>query len=165
MSTTYARVEGGVVLEVIAPFLDAEGTEVPISERFTAVVIETLVAVPAGEAVAEGWTYSGTAFAAPVAATPTAAQTIATYETALQEALDAFAQSWGYDSIVSAASYAASTVQKFKDEANALIGWRDAVWTWAATEEAAIEGGTATLPATPAAFVTLMPAQPARPTA
>jgi hypothetical protein len=80
-------------------------------------------------------------------------------------ALDAGAQAWGYDSIVSAASYATSTNAQFKAEAAALIAWRDAVWAWAVTEEAAIVGGTQQLPATPAAFVALMPAAPARPTA
>ncbi|MBB5875904.1 hypothetical protein [Xanthomonas sp. 3498] len=42
--------------------------------------------------------------------------------------LDQVAQSRGYDSIVSCASYAASTNEQFRAEAAAAIAWRDAVY-------------------------------------
>ncbi|MCW0458960.1 hypothetical protein NB717_000028 [Xanthomonas sacchari] len=42
--------------------------------------------------------------------------------------LDEVARSRGYDSIVSCASYAASTNEQFKAEAAAAIAWRDAVY-------------------------------------
>jgi hypothetical protein len=93
---------------------------------------------------------------------PTLTQQIAAYEASAQSSLDAGAKAWGYDSIVSASSYAASSIPKFKAEALALIGWRDATWVAAETLLAAVQGG-ATPPATPAAFVAQMPAQPVRP--
>jgi hypothetical protein len=102
-------------------------------------------------------------------APPTAAQVqaiqFAGFEQAVQVALDTFARTWGYTSIVSAASYAASTVAQYKAEATALITWRDAMWQAVASTEAAITAGTTPAPTTPAAFVALMPAAPARPTA
>lgn len=84
---------------------------------------------------------------------------IVKYELIAQENLDAIAQSWGYSSIVSAASYANSTNAQFKAEAEALIAWRDTYWTQAYT----IEAGT--LPATAEAFVAELPAAPIKPTA
>lgn len=81
--------------------------------------------------------------------------TIAECSDALQVKLDSYAQSWGYDSIVSAASYSASTNTKFKNEAGALIAWRDSVWTWAES--------LTTMPASIDALITAMPAAPTRP--
>lgn len=85
------------------------------------------------------------------------------YETAAQAKLDALAQSWGYDNIISAASYAASAVPRFKAEADALIAWRDALWTAAYAIEAAVVAGTQQLPATAEAFLALLPSAPVRP--
>jgi hypothetical protein len=95
-------------------------------------------------------------------APPTLTQQIAAYEAAAQSALDAGAKAWGYDGIVSASSYAASTIPKFKAEALALIAWRDATWVAAETLLTAVQGGAAP-PANPVAFVAVMPAQPMRP--
>ncbi len=86
---------------------------------------------------------------------PTPAEFQQQREQALQSKLDNYAQSWGYDSIVSAASYAASTNAKFKGEADALIAWRDAVWAWAES--------LTTLPASIADLIAAMPSAPARP--
>ena len=58
---------------------------------------------------------------------PTTAQTLLAYEAEVRVTLDTAAQSWKYDSIVSAASYANSTVAQYKSDATALIAWRDAV--------------------------------------
>ena len=85
-------------------------------------------------------------------------QLIAQYESAAQSNLDAVAKSWGYDSLVSAVSYANSTNPQFKAEAEALIAWRDAYWAEAYT----IESGT--LPANAAAFIAELPATPIKPT-
>ena len=79
------------------------------------------------------------------------------YETAAQAKLDLVAQSWGYDSLITAASYANSTNAQFKAEAEALIAWRDSYWTEAYTVEAG------TLPATAEAFVALLPVAPIKP--
>lgn len=53
---------------------------------------------------------------------------IAAYIMAVQEMLDEAARQRGYDSILSACTYAASTIERFRQEAQACIAWRDAVW-------------------------------------
>lgn len=90
-------------------------------------------------------------------------QIIANYEAAVQAHLDAFAATWRYESILSAASYANSTVQQFKNEALALIAWRDSVWNSCYATLAAVQAGTQPMPASPAAFVATLPAEPAHP--
>ena len=74
-----------------------------------------------------------------------------------QNFLNAGAQSWGYDSILSAISYAASNISQYKTEGQLLSDWRDAVWTKAYTIE------TGTLPKTIDDFLALLPAMPQKP--
>ena len=95
----------------------------------------------------------------PIAVDPTYTndQIIAQYNNAAQVNLDKVAKSWGYDSLVSAASYSGSSNPQFKAEAEALINWRDNYWSEAYT----IEAGT--LPATSDAFLALLPAAPTKP--
>ena len=47
---------------------------------------------------------------------------------AVQERLDNEAKTKGYDNGFACASYASSTVEIFKNEADAFIAWRDACW-------------------------------------
>ncbi len=47
----------------------------------------------------------------------------------VQNMLDAFAKERGYDSIISACSYATSKVEKFAMEANICVDLRDAAWS------------------------------------
>jgi hypothetical protein len=89
---------------------------------------------------------------------PTQAETVSNIASAIQQSLDAGAQKWNYDSIVSAASYANSTNTQYAADAKALIGWRDAVWAWAIPQFATVAAGT-----DPTAFMATMPAQPAQP--
>lgn len=58
----YARVVDGLVAELI------EDGAVPIAERFAPAIVQDLVAVPQGVAVAERWRFAGGAFTAPEAA-------------------------------------------------------------------------------------------------
>ena len=88
---------------------------------------------------------------------PTKEQTIFLYEGAAQQNLDSTAQSWGYNSMNTAVTYANSTNLQFKADAEALIAWRDSYWTEAYT----IEAGT--LPSTAEAFVAMLPAAPTKP--
>lgn len=88
---------------------------------------------------------------------PAKTDLISQYEFVAQSNLDAVAKSWGYDSLVSAASYAGSSNPQFKAEAEALINWRDNYWAEAYT----IEAGT--LPATADAFLALLPEAPIKP--
>ena len=62
---------------------------------------------------------------------PTQADTIAVISREITSILDQGAKAWGYDSIVSAASYASSANAQYVADAKALIGWRDSVWSWA----------------------------------
>lgn len=54
---------------------------------------------------------------------------IAEYEDAVQKHLDAFARTRGYDNIMSACTYATSTVPKYAAEGQYAIKARDATWT------------------------------------
>ena len=80
-------------------------------------------------------------------------------EAATQKNLDSVAKSWGYDSLISAASYSSSTNPKFKAESDALVAWRDA--TWSKVYE--IESGK--MPKTVNDFLARLPAAPTQPTA
>lgn len=90
-------------------------------------------------------------------APPTKQQTIAIYEAAAQENLDSVAQSWGYNSMNTAVTYANSTNAQFKADAEALLAWRDKYWLKAYT----IEEGN--LPKSAEDFVKLLPAAPSKP--
>lgn len=51
------------------------------------------------------------------------------YQTQIQTRLDEFAQSRGYDGIMSACTYATSTVEKFRVEGQYCVDVRDATWS------------------------------------
>jgi len=88
---------------------------------------------------------------------------ISSYELKLDQIIDAYAQSWGYNSIVSAASYSTSSVDQFRMEAAALIGWRDSVWTWASKIVSNIKKGLLAPPSSFELLTVEMPKPPARP--
>jgi hypothetical protein len=77
---------------------------------------------------------------------PTAEQIIAQYTAAVQKHLDSFAQTRGYDNIMSAATYATSTVPKFKAEGQYAVEARDATWAKCYEVLAAVEAGTRPMP-------------------
>lgn len=89
---------------------------------------------------------------------PSKDQTITIISDAIQVALDAGAQKWGYSSIISGASYATSTDPQFAADAAALIGWRDTVWPWAYAKFPNVTPGESS-----DVFMVDMPAQPAKP--
>ena len=66
-------------------------------------------------------------------------------ENAVQEYIDSQAKNRGYDSIVSACSYAGYT-NEFQTEAVSLGVWRSAVWTKAYQVQADVEAGTIPMP-------------------
>jgi NCAIR mutase (PurE)-related protein len=97
---------------------------------------------------------------------PTTTQIQAGYAAALSSAIDTVAQAWQYDNIYTAATYLTSSVAQFQNEAKALVAWRDTAWNNAQTLLAQVTAGTATMPATSAAFLTaVLPTAPTRPTA
>jgi hypothetical protein len=89
---------------------------------------------------------------------------VAVYSVVVQTTLDTFAQTWGYDSILSAASYVQSTNSRFRAEGQALLNWRDATWAWAETFVAGVTAKTTQPPTSDVQLISLMPTPPARPT-
>ncbi|MNV76459.1 hypothetical protein D3C71_1698110 [compost metagenome] len=64
---TYARIEDGVVAEVIGPLLYDDGSEIPIGIRFPPYVLEALVDVTNENPIPSSWwTYDGESFYPPV---------------------------------------------------------------------------------------------------
>ena len=77
---------------------------------------------------------------------PTAEQIVAQYTAAVQKRLDDFARTRGYDGIMSAATYATSTVPKFKAEGQYAVEARDATWAKCYEVLAAVESGSRPMP-------------------
>lgn len=77
---------------------------------------------------------------------PSPQEIIAQYTTAVQRRLDTFFQSRGYDGILSAATYATSSVLKFQAEGQYAVEARDATWAKCYEILAAVEGGTSPMP-------------------
>ena len=77
---------------------------------------------------------------------PTTEQTVAQYMAAVQKHLDDFARTQNYDGILSAASYATSTVPKFAAEGQYAVEARDATWAKCYEVLAAVEAGSRPMP-------------------
>ena len=77
---------------------------------------------------------------------PTHEQIIAQYTGAVQQHLDVFARTRGYDGILSAATYATSTVPKFAAEGQYAVEARDATWAKCYEVLAAVEAGSHPMP-------------------
>lgn len=79
----------------------------------------------------------------------------------LQQVVDEFAQSWGYDDINSIAKYSARGSSPFKAEADVLGNYADAVWVYGLGVLAAWEAGGAK--PTIESILAGLPAQPIKP--
>lgn len=67
MMKTYARIEGGIIVEIIAPMADESGGEIPIEHRFTPALIAEMVDVTtASPSPTVGWAYSDSVFTPPI---------------------------------------------------------------------------------------------------
>ena len=77
---------------------------------------------------------------------PTPEHIIALYTGAVQQHLDVFARTRNYDGIMSAATYATSTVPKFKVEGQYAVEARDATWAKCYEVLAAVEAGSRPMP-------------------
>lgn len=75
-----------------------------------------------------------------------------------QERLDNFARTRGYDGILSACTYATSTVPKFQREGQYCVTARDATWASLYQILAEVEAGTRPMPAGFEAIEPLLPA-------
>lgn len=65
---------------------------------------------------------------------------------AIQSHVDATAKARGYADGVALAGYSTSTIPSWSAEAQAFIAWRDAVWIYAYTELAKVNGGQRPVP-------------------
>lgn len=77
---------------------------------------------------------------------PTVEQIVAQYTAAVQKHLDDFARTLVYDGIMSACTYATSTVPKFKAEGQYAVEARDATWVKCYEVLAAVEAGSRPMP-------------------
>ena len=77
---------------------------------------------------------------------------------ATQTRLDTFAKTRNYDGILSAATYATSTVPKFQQEGQDAVNLRDATWARLYQVMAEVEAGTRPVPESFADVEPLLPA-------
>jgi hypothetical protein len=157
MNWLYAPSTGGFYNSDVHKTIPADAVQISDEERTALLKAQAL-----GQAIAPG------PDGRPMAETPpppTVAEIIAEYLAAAQARLDAVAREWGYDSLISAASYVASSLPQFSAEAKALVTWRDVLWQAVYEIEAAVQSGAQAMPADAEAFVALLPAPPARPEA
>lgn len=64
--STYARIDGGIVVELIESMLDEQGNEIPLSERFAAEFVSTLHDVTGiSPQPAYMWRFDGVSFSPP----------------------------------------------------------------------------------------------------
>ncbi len=89
---------------------------------------------------------------------PTVDQMIHSFKVAIQESLDTFAQERGYDGILSACTYATSTISKFQQEGQRCVSLRDQTWatSYALLDE--VMQGTRPMPASIDEVRNLLPA-------
>ncbi|MCA8120422.1 DUF4376 domain-containing protein [Burkholderia cepacia] len=101
----YARVDSGVIAEIIPPVFDENGTEIPIEQRFAETFVSNLVDVTSVAGVKVGWVCDNGAVSAPTG--PTLAQAQAAQLSAIDSAYG--------DAVLQPVSYktAAGTTQNF----------------------------------------------------
>ncbi|PZO17621.1 MAG: hypothetical protein DCF26_09335 [Burkholderiales bacterium] len=78
---------------------------------------------------------------------PSIEQMQAAFTAAIQNSLDEFAMSRGYDGILSACTYASSSVAKFAAEGRRAVDMRDQTWAAAYVLLAQVQAGTRAMPA------------------
>lgn len=137
--TYYSKQTGGFYLN------DVHGDGIPgdaieISEQRH---LELLAGQSQGFEIVAG--EDGAPVLADVAATP--AQTQARFVAAIQGRLDEFARTRNYDSILSACTYASSSVAKFMAEGMRAVELRDQTWAAAYEILAQVQAGTRPMPA------------------
>lgn len=82
----------------------------------------------------------------PSSPAPTVEQIINSLTSAVQIHLDAKARERGYDGILSACTYAGSTVPKFAAEGAVCLAWRDSVWDTCYRVMGEVQAGTRPIP-------------------
>ncbi|WP_330728209.1 hypothetical protein [Burkholderia multivorans] len=70
MMKTYARIDKGIVMEIIAPATDDSGNEIPIEERFTPELVAQMIDITGVSPQPQcWWTYSEGKFSPPEVST------------------------------------------------------------------------------------------------
>lgn len=94
-----------------------------------------------------GWHYDGEEFTPPPAPEKSQEELQQEITDAAQARLDAFAKTRNYDGILSACTYASSTVVKFATEGQYCVNVRDATWAALYAIMGEVEQGQRPLPA------------------
>lgn len=84
-----------------------------------------------------GDTWNGTSYTKPIPPLPP----LENYTQAIQNHIDATAQSKQYTNGFALASYVTSTVPQWKAEAETFVAWRDSVWVYVYQELEKVESG------------------------
>jgi len=79
------------------------------------------------------------------------------YMSAVQLHMDSEAKKKGYDNILSACTYANSTIPKFKAEGKAAVLWRDQIWDYCFVNIQSMQDGTRSLPKDIQSFIEELP--------
>ena len=108
MAMKYAIIENGIVVNVVL-------ADYPLADNWVE---------DSSNSAQIGGAYDGGFHVA-----PKILPTVQDYTVAVQDHLDEYAQSKGYDSILSACSYAVE-VNQFQAESKQFIIWRSAVWAY-----------------------------------
>jgi hypothetical protein len=90
---------------------------------------------------------------------PTVQELISALEQIVQTYIDSKAQEHGYDNANSCISYLNSSIAAWKSDATAMNTWRDSVWDFCYTNQAAELAGTTPMP-TAAQLIAALPAAP-----
>jgi hypothetical protein len=66
VTKTYARIENGVVMEIITPWLQEDGTQWPVDELYAPAIVAELVEITSVDPKPDQrWTYDGSKFSPP----------------------------------------------------------------------------------------------------
>lgn len=130
-----ARIENGLVADL---------WEVPALDCFGEGVV--LVEVPDHVVIGAAYNPKAGFTNPPEQAAALQQQVISAFTTAIQQRLDEFARERHYDNILSACTYATSTVAKFKAEGQACVNLRDATWAAAYDILSKVQAGKRPMP-------------------
>lgn len=141
------EVNGQPNMEAVPPTITQPNPSGLIPDDAVEIPAELHAALLAGQA--QGKVISADANGYPVLQDPpppTSAEVAAAFTASIQQRLDGFARQRNYDSILSACTYATSTVAKFKTEGQACVNLRDATWAAAYAILADVQAGNRPMP-------------------
>ena len=133
----YSKSTGGFYQPAINTSIPADAVEVTDADYAVLLVAQ-----------GQGQQIIGRADGYPIAVVPTltATQMQKGVIAEVQKRLDDFARTRGYDGILSACTYASSTVAKFQAEGQYCVGARDAIWSACYAGLAAVQSGQQPMP-------------------